>query len=276
MRMPYTMQEYDRSAQMIRERIGDFHPDLLVILGSGLGKLAEKVEDPVVVPYREIEGMPVSSAPGHAGRFVFGKFAGRNAAMMQGRIHTYEGCPANMVSYPVRLMKLVGASSLIVTNAAGAVNRDFRPGEIMLITDHIKMIGESPLTGENLDAFGPRFPDMSHAYTPAYQAIAREEAARLGIRLREGVYMFFRGPQYETPAEVRAAGLLGADAVGMSTVPEVITAVHCGMKVLGFSLLTNMAAGILDQPLGEREVLEAAGRASGALADLVASCAKRV
>jgi purine-nucleoside phosphorylase len=181
---------------------------------------------------------------------------------MQGRLHTYEGWSFADVSYPVRVLRLLGAETLIVTNAAGAVNTAFSAGDIMLITDHIKFFGVSPLCGPNIDEFGPRFPDVSAVYTPALRETARQAARDLDIPLREGVYMYFPGPQFETPAEVRAARLLGADAVGMSTVPEAIVAAHCGMKVLGFTLCTNMAAGVLDQPLSGDEVI-AAGQAAG-------------
>ena len=170
-------------------------------------------------------------------------------------------------AYPVRLLRMLGAETLVVTNAAGAVNTAFAPGDIMLITDHIKLFAGSPLTGPNIDAFGPRFPDMSHVYTPALQDLARQSAVELGLPLRQGVYMFFPGPQFETPAEVRAARLLGADAVGMSTVPEAIAAAHCGMKVLGFTLCTNMAAGVLDRPLSAGEVDETAETVAGAFSD---------
>ena len=191
---------------------------------------------------------------------------------MQGRLHTYEGWTAADAAYPVRVMRLLGAEVLLVTNAAGAVNRDYSPGDVMLITDHIKLFGDSPLRGPNLEVFGPRFPDMSHVYTPRLQALAREAAERQRIVLREGVYMFFPGPQYETPAEVRFARLAGADAVGMSTVPEAVAAAHCGMEVLGFTLCTNMAAGVLDQPLSGEEVVAAAEAAGPRFSALVQAC----
>ena len=217
-----------------------------------------------------------STAPDHRGQFLFGRLAGQDAAVMQGRLHTYEGWSFADVSYPVRVLRLLGAETVIVTNAAGAVNTAFSAGDIMLITDHIKLFGESPLRGPNLEQFGPRFPDMSRVYTPALQEAARRAAERLEIPLREGVYMFFPGPQYETPAEVRAARLLGADAVGMSTVPEAITAAHCGKRVLGFTLCTNMAAGVLDRPLSGEEVIAAAGAAGPRFQALVRACLKEV
>ena len=220
--------------------------------------------------------MKRSTAPDHKGRFVFGRQSGQNVAVMQGRLHTYEGWSFEDVSYPVRVLRLLGAEALVVTNAAGAVNTAFSAGDIMLITDHIKLFGASPLCGPNLEEFGPRFPDMSHVYTPALQDVARQAAHQLEIPLREGVYMYFPGPQYETPAEVRLARILGADAVGMSTVPEAIVAAHCGMKVLGFTLCTNMAAGVLDQPLSSDEVLAAASAASPRFSALIKGCLGRL
>ena len=272
----YTYDQCCESARALQARLNGFCPKVLLILGSGLGALADAVEDPIAVPYDQVPHMKRSTAPDHAGRFVFGRLAGADVAVMQGRLHTYEGWTYADVSFPVRVVRLLGARALVVTNAAGAVNTDFSAGDIMLITDHIKFFGASPLQGPNLDELGPRFPDMSTVYTPALQDVARQCAASLGIPLRQGVYMFFPGPQYETPAEVRAARLLGADAVGMSTVPEAITAAHCGMDVLGFTLCTNMAAGVLDQPLSGEEVI-AAGQAAGPrFSALVKACLARL
>ena len=274
--MEYTFSQYQESAEALKDRLGAFRPRCLLILGSGLGSLGNEVEAPVAVSYADVPHMKRSTAPDHAGRFVFGRLAGQDVAVMQGRLHTYEGWSFEDVSYPVRVLRLLGAETLVVTNAAGAVNTAFSAGDIMLITDHIKLFGVSPLCGPNLEEFGPRFPDMSHVYTPRLQAAARQAAAELDISLREGVYMYFPGPQYETPAEVRAARLLGADAVGMSTVPEAIVAAHCGMEVLGFTLCTNMAAGVLDQPLSADEVI-AAGQAAGPrFSALVKACLTRL
>ena len=272
----YTYQQYQESAEILRTRLGSFRPDVLLILGSGLGALGDEVEAPIVVPYQDVPHMKHSTAPDHKGQFVFGRLAGRNVAVMQGRLHTYEGWSFADVSYPVRVLRLLGAETLIVTNAAGAVNTGFSAGDIMLITDHIKLFGVSPLCGANVAEFGPRFPDMSQVYTPALREVARKAAQNLGIRLREGVYMYFPGPQYETPAEVRAARILGADSVGMSTVPEAIVAAHCGMKVLGFTLCTNMAAGVLDQPLDGDEVIAAGLAAGPRFTALVKACLAEV
>ena len=268
----YTYEMYKESADALRKKLGDFTPRILLILGSGLGALGDTVENPVFVPYTEVPNMKHSTAPGHNGRFVFGRLAGQDVAVMQGRLHTYEGWSFADVSYPVRVMRLLGAEKLIVTNAAGAANRSFNVGDLMLITDHIKLFGVSPLCGKNIDEFGPRFPDMTHVYTPALFDIARDSAKELGITLREGVYMYFPGPQYETPAEVRAATLLGADVTGMSTVPEATVAAHCGMEVLGFTLCTNMAAGVLDQPLSGDEVIEMGKIAAPRFSALVCAC----
>lgn len=274
--MEYTYEQYQESAAALEERLGDVRPKVLLILGSGLGSLGEAVENPIAIPYGQVPHMKRSTAPDHAGQFLFGRLSGQDVAVMQGRLHTYEGWSFQDVTYPVRVLRLLGAEKMVVTNAAGAVNTAFSAGDIMLITDHIKLFGHSPLRGPNLEAFGPRFPDMSHIYTPALQDIARQTAAELGIPLRQGVYMFFPGPQYETPAEVRAARILGADAVGMSTVPEAIVAAHCGMQVLGFTLCTNMAAGVLDQPLSSDEVLSAAAQAGPRFSALVKGCLSRL
>lgn len=270
--MSFTYADYKKSADYLRERIGAFVPKTLMVLGSGLGFMGDVVESPVAVPYGDIPNFKPSTAPGHKGQLVFGTLHGCPVAVMQGRMHHYEGYSYEEVSYAVRVLKLLGAETMIVTNAAGCVNTEWNVGELMLITDHIKIFMESPLRGTNVDEFGPRFPDATHLYTPALREVARRKASALGVTLREGVYMYFPGPQYETPAEVRLARTLGADAVGMSTAPEVIVAGHCGMKVLGFTLLSNMAAGILDQPLTEGEVLAAAAVAKDKFSALVLAC----
>ncbi len=272
----YTFAQYQESADAIRAKIGDFKPAVAMVLGSGLGYMGDLVDNAVVVPYGEIPHFKVSTAPGHKGQLVFGQLNGCNVAVMQGRMHHYEGYSYEEVSYAVRVLRLLGCDKLIVTNAAGCVRTDWKAGDLMLITDHIKMFMESPLRGENIPEFGTRFPDASHLYTPALQNVARDAAAELGISLREGVYMYFPGPQYETPAEVRMARTLGGDAVGMSTAPEVIVAGHCGMDVLGFTLLSNMAAGILDQPLSEQEVLDAAATARERFSALILNCLKKM
>ena len=274
--MSYTFVQYQESAEFIRAKLGACVPKVAMILGSGLGFLGDVVEDPIRVSYRDIPHFKASTAPGHKGQLVFGTLQGQKVAVMQGRMHHYEGYSYEEVAYAVRVLRLLGCGTLIVTNAAGCINLEWKAGELMLITDHIKFFLESPLRGENLPEFGVRFPDASHLYTPALQELARQTAKELDIPLREGVYMYFPGPQYETPAEIRAARVLGADAAGMSTAPEVITAGHCGMQVLGFTLLSNMAAGILDQPLSEQEVLDAAAACRDKFSRLVLACLNKL
>ena len=274
--MAYTFAQYQESAETIREKIGDFVPKVAMVLGSGLGFLGDVVEGPTAIPYGEIPHFKASTAPGHKGQLVFGTLAGKNVAVMQGRMHHYEGYSYEEVSYAVRVLRLLGCDTLIVTNAAGCVRTDWRAGDLMLITDHIKMFSESPLRGANIPEFGVRFPDASHLYTVRLQDVARRAAAELSIPLREGVYFYCYGPQYETPAEIRAVRALGGDAVGMSTAPEAIVAGHCGMEVLGFTLLSNMAAGILDQPLSEKEVLDAGEAAKDKFSRLVLACLEKL
>ena len=274
--MNYTMEHYRASAEAIRAKLGGFAPKVAMVLGSGLGFLGDEVEDPIAIDYTDIPHFKASTAPGHAGRLVFGTLEGQKVAVMQGRMHHYEGYSYEEVSYAVRVLRLLGCDTLIVTNAAGCVRTEWEAGDLMLITDHIKMFSESPLRGENLPEFGVRFPDASHLYTVRLQELARETAQELGITLREGVYFYCYGPQYETPAEIRAVRVLGGDAVGMSTAPEVIVAGHCGMEVLGFTLLSNMAAGILDQPLSEEEVLTAAADAREEFSGLVRACLRKM
>ena len=270
--MDYTMDQYRASAQAIRDRLGDFVPKVAMVLGSGLGYLGDEVENAIAIDYQDIPHFKASTAPGHKGRLVFGMLEGQRVAVMQGRMHHYKMHSYEEVSYAVRVLRLLGCDTLVVTNAAGCVNTDWKAGDLMLITDQIKMFSDSPLRGENLPDFGVRFPDASHLYTVRLQELARETAKERGIPLREGVYFYCYGPQYETPAEIRAVRLLGGDAVGMSTAPEVIVAGHCGMEVLGLTLLSNMAAGILDQPLSEQEVLDAAAAAREKFSGLVRAC----
>ncbi|MCD7946768.1 MAG: purine-nucleoside phosphorylase [Oscillospiraceae bacterium] len=274
--MQFTYAQYRESADDIRLKIGDFSPKVAMVLGSGLGYMGDLVEHAVILPYAEIPHFRASTAPGHKGQMVFGSLAGQPVAVMQGRMHHYEGYSYEEVAYAVRVLRLLGADTLIVTNAAGAINTDWQAGDLMLITDHIKLFLDSPLRGENLPEFGVRFPDSSSLYTPALRDLARQTAAELGIPLREGVYMYFPGPQYETPAEIRFARIAGGDVAGMSTAPEVIVAAHCGMQVLGLTLCSNMAAGILDQPLTEQEVLDAAEACKDKFSRLVLACLKKL
>lgn len=264
------------SAEYIKSRLRGREPKILGILGSGLGYLGDLVEDAIYIDYGEIPNFVKSTALGHKGRFVCGNLAGKCVLLMQGRFHYYEGYSMEQVTFPVRVAAALGISHMLVTNASGGINRDFKVGDIMLIRDHIKIMGDSPLRGENKDEFGPRFPDMSYAYSRDLWEIARKSASELGTNLREGVYFYALGPQYETPAEIRAMGIMGADAVGMSTAPEVIVASHCGIKVLGFSLISNMASGILDKPLSGEEVIAAGEAAREPFSALVLKCIEAI
>ena len=254
------MQDYitklHNAADYIREHVGA--AEIGVILGSGLGDYVEALEDAKYVDYKDVPGFPHSTAPGHAGRWWTGKLHGKRVCMMQGRFHAYEGWTMEEVTMPVRVMSLLGVKTLFVTNAAGGVNLNFSQGCLMIISDFINMSGKNPLTGPNLSEFGVRFPDMTHAYDVELIKLCEQQAEKLGVEVQKGVYMWMNGPCYETPAEIRMARICGADAVGMSTVPETIVARHCGMRVLGVSCITNMAAGILDVILDEQEVIEGA------------------
>jgi purine-nucleoside phosphorylase len=245
----------EQTASFLKEKITGT-PSIGLILGSGLGVLAEEIENPVKVPYEEIPNFPVSTVAGHAGQLVFGTLEGKQVVAMQGRFHFYEGYSMEVVTFPVRVMKAIGVEQLVVTNAAGGVNEEFEAGNLMIIKDHINNMGDSPLIGPNDEANGVRFPDMSAAYSERLRKLAREKAGQLNIAIQEGVYVGNTGPAYETPAEVRMLRIVGADAVGMSTVPEVIVARHAGLEVLGISCISNMAAGILPQPLTHDEVIE--------------------
>lgn len=255
--MGYTQEFFQESADFLKAKI-DFEPEIAVVLGSCLGPFAREIEDPVAVDYADIPNFLVSTVASHAGKLIFGTVRGRRVVCMSGRFHSYEGYDFEELVIPVRVLKLLGVRALILTNAAGAVNAQYRPGDVMVLSDHIKLHGDSPLRGPNVAEFGPRFFDVSHLYTPELRRLALDCAGDSGIRAHEGVYMFFPGPQFETPAEIRAARILGADAVGMSTVTEALTAGHCGMPLLAVSVITNMAAGVLDQPLTTDEVDETA------------------
>jgi len=273
--MEYTLEYFQKSVDYIRQFV-PWTPEVAIVLGSFLGPFADAIEDPVAIDYRDIPNFLVSTVQGHAGKLIFGTVAGRRVVCMSGRFHSYEGYDFEQLVIPVRVFKLLGVKALILTNAAGAVNAQYHPGDIMIVSDHIKMTGASPLRGRNIDAFGPRFFDVTRMYTPELRALAWNCAEGSGLTLREGVYMFFTGPQFETPAEVRAARILGADAVGMSTVTEALTAAHCGMPLLALSVITNMAAGVLDQPLTSEEVLETATTVAGRLSGYLTKIIERI
>ena len=255
--MDYTLEYFQKSVDYIRT-IVPWTPEVAIVLGSSLGPFADAIEDAVAIDYRDIPNFLVSTVETHAGKLVFGRIAGHRVVCMSGRFHSYEGYDFEQLVIPVRVFKLLGARVTILTNAAGAVNTAYRPGDIMIVSDHIKLTGASPLRGKNVDEFGPRFFDVTRMYTPELRALAMKCAEGSGLNVHEGVYFFFTGPQYETPAEIHAARVLGADAVGMSTVTEALTAAHCGLPLLCLSVMTNMAAGVLDQPLTSEEVFETA------------------
>ena len=247
----------------------DFHPKVALILGSGLGHFAETVDVVCEIPYSEIEGFPVSTVVGHKGRFIFGYIGEVPVVLMQGRVHYYEGYSMQDVVLPIRLMKLLGAEILFLTNAAGGVNQNFSVGDFMLITDQIASFVPSPLIGVNMEELGPRFPDMSEIYDKDLQDLIRQTAKEENISIQEGVYLQFTGPNYESPAEVRMAALLGADVVGMSTACEAIAANHMGMRICGISCVTNMACGISETPLNHKEVQEIANQRAKSFQELV-------
>ncbi len=246
----------DQTCAALEPLIGKQRPRVAVVLGSGLGAFAEELSNPLAVPYPEIPGWPVSTAVGHAGRLVFGWLGDLSTVVMAGRVHLYEGYSPQEVTFGVRVLARLGVTSMVFTNAAGGVNLKLGRGGLMLISDHINLQGSNPLLGPNDDTMGPRFPDMSEAYSARYREIAKQAGRDLGIELSEGVYAALSGPSYETPAEIRYLRTIGADVVGMSTVPEVIVANHMGVRVLGISCVTNMAAGILPQKIDHAEVLE--------------------
>ena len=256
--------------------VTDFVPKAALVLGSGLGGFAEALDVVCEVPYKDIPGFPVSTVPGHAGKFIFGYLDGVPVVCMQGRVHYYEGYELSDVVLPARLMHMLGAEILFLTNASGGVNPEFDAGDFMLITDHIMTFFPNPLIGANIEELGTRFPDMSHVYDPELCEIIRGVAKRAGIAIKEGVYCQLTGPSFETPAEVRMLGILGADAVGMSTVPEAIAAAHCGYEILGVTLCANMAAGVLPQPLSGEEVNEMAEQSAPHFSSLILGCLERL
>lgn len=243
--------------------------DIAIILGSGLGPLANEIENPVIIDYKDIPFFPQSTIPGHEGKLYIGKIAGKTVCAMKGRFHYYEGHDMDVVTLPVRVFAKLGIKYLFVTNACGGIREDLNPGQITLISDHIGFMAPSALRGPNLDEFGPRFKDMTEVYSKDLQTIAKKAAEKTNVNIKEGVYCFFKGPMFETPAEIRALNVIGADMVGMSTVPEAIVARHSGMTTLGISLVTNKAAGLGNNELDHKEVMEAADNAEENLVKLV-------
>ncbi len=268
------MRRIQRAADTVEQALG--RADIAVVLGSGLGSFGDELTDVKELSYDAIPGFPHATVPGHAGKFIMGRVADKRVLLMSGRFHGYEGHPMENVTLPIRVMARVGVKYLILTNAAGGVNFDFRPGTLMMLTDFINFSGKNPLTGPNLDAFGPRFPDMTYAFDRGLREIAMQVSRKLDIDLRRGVYCWMNGPCYETPAEIRMARVLGADAVGMSTVPETIVARHCGLRVLGFSCITNMAAGVLETPIDHTEVVEMGRRVHREFSLLLTEVIKKI
>lgn len=245
---------YLEADKVLKERLNGFTPDFLLILGSGLGFLGDRVENPVIVDYKDVPHMKVSTAPDHIGRFVFGKLGQAKVMVMQGRLHYYEGYEPEELTFPVRLAHLLGVKTMILSNAVGGINPSYKAGDLVLITDIIKFACPNPLRGKNIDEFGPRFPDMVNIFTPSLRKTALESAKDLNITLHQGVYQYTQGPQFETPAEIKAYGIMGADIVGMSTAPEAIVAAHCSMQIMGIALVSNMASGVLDEPISIAEI----------------------
>lgn len=247
-------QNFEETLKFLRSKT-DMQPEIGLVLGSGLGGLAVKIENKTVIDYADIPHFLSSTAPGHAGKLIFGELSGKRIVCMQGRFHFYEGYDLKDIVYPIRIMKLLGVKALLLSNAAGGINKEYNVGDFMIIKDHINFLGDNPLRGGNVESLGERFPDMGSIYSMRLRKIAAETAAECDTKIHEGIFIACLGPSYETPAEIRAFRILGADAVGMSTVPEVICASHCGLEVLAISLITNMAAGILDEPLSGEEVI---------------------
>lgn len=269
------LQQIDTAADYLKT-IEPLPIDVLLILGSGLGALADKVLDPKVISYADIPGFPRATVPGHAGKLYLGHWGDKRIAVMQGRFHYYEGHDLRSVTLPIRVMQKLGVKTVLLTNAAGGMGDGMQAGDLMLITDHISFFTESPLRGGNLDTYGDRFIDQTQVYARTLGDLALNVAAEQGTTLHQGVYCFCKGPQFETPAEIRMLKLLGASAAGMSTVPEAIVAVHGGMKVLGMSCITNLAAGLSGQPLSHKEVLEVGAQASGKMIRLLSGILDRL
>jgi len=264
-----------REATTYIEEQGVEKVEVGLILGSGLGELADEIENPIVIPYEEIPSFPVSTVEGHAGQLVYGMLGGKRVLALQGRFHYYEGYSMDEVTFPVRVMSMLGTDSIIVTNAAGGVNENFTPGDLMLITDHINSFGTNPLIGPNDDKFGPRFPDLTQAYDLDYQKLVKDVATDLNLSLQEGVYYGTTGPTYETPAEVRMIQTVGGDAVGMSTVPEVIVARHAGIRVVGISCISNLAAG-MGEELNHEDVIAVTTKIRSSFKQLIVNVLQKI
>lgn len=275
MNIDHYRQDIAAAADVIKARFSN-EIDWLLVLGSGLGRLADGINDPVIINYDELPGFPQSTVPGHAGRFILGSWSGHTVAIMQGRFHYYEGYEIVETVLPIRVMQSLGVKNILLTNAAGGMADGMSPGDLMLITDHISLWAESPLRGPNMDEFGSRFIDQTSVYDKEYGRIIKDQAAALNINMHEGVYSWCRGPQFETPAEIRLLKLVGASAAGMSTVPEAITAAHGGMRTAAISCITNLAAGISSQKLSHEEVMETGAKAADATIALITAFLEHV
>ncbi len=262
------LKEIYEAVGFLSQKVKDF-PKIAVILGSGLGAYADSFDDKIVIPYEKIPNFPISTVAGHSGNLVIGTINGKRVVAMQGRVHYYEGYSMRKITFPARVLTAMGVKTAIITNAAGGINENFTMGDLMMISDHINFMGTNPLIGENLDSFGPRFSDMSEPYSKKLRTKMRHTAEKLNINIKEGVYIAMSGPSYETPAEIRMSKTLGADAVGMSTVPEVIVFNHSGVEVIGVSCITNMAAGISKTKLSHQEVSETADKVKGVFTNLI-------
>ncbi len=263
------MKAYQLSADYLRSKMGQRKPEIAIILGSGLGALADSIEDPLTIPYYDIPGFPSSTVHGHKGQLVIGRLGNQEVACMQGRFHIYEGIEPEVLQIPLRALKLIGCERVLLTNAAGSLHQEMGPGSLMLIEDHINFTGINPLTGMNDDAIGPRFQDLTQAYDINMRNSIQEVAASMDIHLHNGVYLWAIGPTFETPAEINMFRILGADAVGMSTVPETIVARHCGMQVAAISSITNLGAGMSGNSLSHEETLDEGQKAAQLLGDLI-------
>ncbi len=261
MEQKYTYDYFKKSADYIKGKI-DENVDIALILGSALGSLADTIEDKIIIDYKDIPNFLVSTVENHAGKLIIGTLNGKRVVCMSGRFHYYEGYNFDELVIPIRVFNMLGVKTVILTNAAGGINEEYQPGDIMIIKDHLMLNGSSPLRGPNIDEFGPRFVDLSNVYTKELRDMAKRVGKRLNLDVKEGVYIYTQGPQFETPSEIKVYRGFGADAVGMSTVTEVITAAHTGMRVLALSLISNMAAGVLDQPITLEEVIDIGAKSS--------------
>jgi len=271
----YSKKVYEAAFYISRLSV-NYKPDIAIVLGSGLGNLSGRLSDSIEISYDDIPNFPAATAPGHAGKLIFGRLSGKDIVCMSGRFHYYEGHDFPELVFPVAVLKSLGVGMLILTNAAGAINKSYFPGDVMVISDHIKLMGHSPLRGQNDPELGTRFPDMTHIYDKELRKLALSCGADCGLNMQEGVYFYFEGPQFETPAEIRAARVLGGDAAGMSTAPEAIAATYFSMKVLGLSFISNMAAGVLDKPISGEEVNEAAERSAPLLEKFMTELIRRM